>query len=81
MNDDPDRVDVLYGRIVDDSGRLQSLSDALVSSLEADGLLDRQYGHVKLHATLMNSLFAARDEDDCQQGKRQTFRAKQILEV
>ena len=80
MNDDPDRVDVLYGRIVDDSGRLQRLSDALISSLETEGLLDRQYDHVKLHATLMNSLFATKD-DDQQQGNRQTFRAKPILEV
>ena len=80
MNDDPDRVDVLYARIIDDSGRLQRLSDALVSSLEAEGLLDRQYDHVKLHATLMNSVFASKD-DDQQKGNRQTFRAKPILEV
>lgn len=81
MNDDPDRVDVLYGQIIDGSGRLQRLSDALVSSLEAEGLLDRQYDHVKLHATLMNSLFASKDDDQLQKGNRQTFRAKTILEV
>lgn len=54
------------------------LADAVVDSLEADGLLDRQYGRVKLHATLMNSVFATTEEEG---GERQTFNAKPILEV
>ena len=99
MNDDPEQVDILYGQIVDTSGRLQrfgllyiqtklssitfcpiavfSLSDALIDSLESDGLLDRQYQRVKLHATLMNSIFATEEGGET----RQTFNAKPILEV
>lgn len=80
MNDDPERVDVLYGRCIDNSGRLQKLADAIVDSLESDGLLDRQYDHVKLHATLMNSLFKVKDDSE-ENTMRSTFNAKLILQV
>jgi activating signal cointegrator complex subunit 1 len=79
MNDDPSKVDVLYGRCIENSGRLQQLADVVVNSLEADGLLDRQYERVKLHATLMNSLFKVKD--DSEENVRSTFNAKPILEV
>ncbi|XP_046446258.1 activating signal cointegrator 1 complex subunit 1-like [Daphnia pulex] len=78
MNDDPSKVDVLYGRCIENSGRLQQLADVVVNSLEADGLLDRQYERVKLHATLMNSLFKVKD--DSEENVRSTFNAKPILE-
>lgn len=80
MNDDPERVDVLYGRCVDSSGRLQLLADTIVSVLEAEGLIDRQYERVKLHATFMNSLFKVKDESE-DNISRCTFNAKPILEV
>ena len=41
-------------------------------------MVDRQYEHVKLHATLMNSLFAIKEEEE---GNRETFNAKPILKV
>lgn len=80
MNDDPGKVDVLYGRCIDESGRLQQLADALIDSLEAEGLLDRHYEHVKLHVTLMNSLFRVK-EDSEEDPKRYAFDAKAILQV
>ena len=80
MNDDPERVDVLYGRCIDTSGRLQKLADFVVDTLETEGLLDRQYDHVKLHATLMNSLFQVKDDAE-ENNIRSTFNAKPILEV
>uniref|UniRef100_A0A0N8C0X7 Activating signal cointegrator 1 complex subunit n=1 Tax=Daphnia magna TaxID=35525 RepID=A0A0N8C0X7_9CRUS len=79
MNDDPERVDVLYGKCADSSGRLQQMADAIVDSLEADGLLDRQYDHVKLHATIMNSLFKVKDDSE-NDPVRSTFNARPILE-
>lgn len=80
MNDDPSKVDVLYGRCIENSGRLQQLADVVADSLEADGLLDRQYERVKLHATLMNSLFKVKDDSE-ENAVRSTFNAKPILEV
>lgn len=80
MNDDPERVDVLYGRCIDSTGRLQQLADAIVNSLEAEGLLDRQYDKVKLHVTLMNSLFKVKDDSE-ENTVRSTFNARSILQV
>ena len=80
MNDDPEKVDILYGRCVENSGRLQQLADIIVDRLETDGLLDRQYERVKLHATLMNSLFKVKDDSE-ENTVRSTFNAKPILEV
>lgn len=55
------------------------LADAVVDALESNGLLDRQYDKVKLHATLMNSRFAV-NEDEAE-GIKLAFNAKPILEV
>lgn len=65
MNDDPAEVDVLYGKIqlLDNTDRLQSLADALVTRFSASGLMTQQYDHVKLHVTLINSLFR-KDRND-----------------
>lgn len=79
MNDDPEQVDVLYGKCIDKSDRLQAISDLVVDELEAEGLLDRQYSKVKLHATLMNSLFKVKDDEE--NSRRITFNARTILEV
>lgn len=80
MNDDPEKVDILYGKCIDNSGRLQQMANAIVDSLEADGLLDRQYDYVKLHATIMNSLFKVKDDSE-DNFVRSTFNAVSILEV
>lgn len=56
MNDDPTSVDVLYAKVV--SEPLQRIADQLMEYFVAKGLVQRQYDHVKLHATLINSKFA-----------------------
>ncbi|XP_067007831.2 activating signal cointegrator 1 complex subunit 1 isoform X2 [Anabrus simplex] len=59
MNDDPAEVDVLYGKIeLKSSGLiLQTLSDGIVDFFANSGLMEKQYEQVKLHVTLMNTLF------------------------
>ena len=82
MNDDPSQVNVLYGQCVDSSGRLQRLADSVVDRFEAEGLLDREYDHVKLHVTLMNIKFASTYSDNgANRAHRRNFNAKSILEV
>ena len=78
MNDDPEAVHVLYAKCHDPSGRVQKVADLMVDSFVSSGLMQRQYDHVKLHATLMNTLFTAVDDEE---RTRQTFNAKTILEV
>ncbi|XP_065086622.1 activating signal cointegrator 1 complex subunit 1 [Ochlerotatus camptorhynchus] len=55
MNDDPSAVDVLYAKV--ESEPLQRIADQIMEYFIANGLMQRQYGHVKLHATLINSVF------------------------
>ncbi len=62
MNDDPQRVDVLYAQvklvnqITNDSNPLQLIADNIMNSFVKSGLAKKQYDTVKLHATVMNSL-------------------------
>ncbi|XP_019868874.2 activating signal cointegrator 1 complex subunit 1 [Aethina tumida] len=69
MNDDPSDVHVLYGKIVQDE-KLQQLADEIVSSFARKGFIKRQYDKVKLHVTLMNSVFNKNKE---------TFDANDVL--
>ncbi|XP_029733477.2 activating signal cointegrator 1 complex subunit 1 [Aedes albopictus] len=55
MNDDPSSVDVLYAKV--ESEPLQRIADQLMEYFIANGLIKREYDHVKLHATLINSTF------------------------
>ncbi|XP_074657827.1 activating signal cointegrator 1 complex subunit 1-like [Tubulanus polymorphus] len=59
MNDDPNEVDVLYAKveIADGSDRLQMLTDRIVDSFVTAGLVQREFDRLKLHATVMNTLF------------------------
>ncbi|XP_060565839.1 activating signal cointegrator 1 complex subunit 1-like [Ruditapes philippinarum] len=57
MNDDPSEVDVLYAKVKDTSDRLQILADRLVDKFTSTGLMQREYDKVKLHITVMNTLF------------------------
>ncbi|KAG5855483.1 activating signal cointegrator 1 complex subunit 1 [Anguilla rostrata] len=59
MNDDPAMVDVLYAKVQakDGSDRLQVMADQLVEHFVAAGLMVREWDRVKLHATVMNTLF------------------------
>ncbi|XP_053674230.1 activating signal cointegrator 1 complex subunit 1 [Anopheles nili] len=81
MNDDPHAVDVLYAKI--ESPALQRIADQIYECFISKGLMQRKYDHVKLHATLINSLFRgtradAIDEQEAEK-KRITFDASEIL--
>ncbi|XP_072439628.1 activating signal cointegrator 1 complex subunit 1 [Chiloscyllium punctatum] len=59
MNDDPSMVDVLYGKIQMKNGTdvLQLIADGLMERFVSSGLMEKEWDRVKLHATLMNTLF------------------------
>ncbi|NXT89051.1 ASCC1 protein, partial [Anhinga rufa] len=59
MNDDPATTDVLYAKVhmKDGSDRLQVIADQLVERFVASGLMLKEWDRVKLHATVMNTLF------------------------
>lgn len=87
MNDDPSEVDILYAKVTDsdEEEKLQVLADALLQKFEATGLAKKQNDRVKLHITLMNTLFRS-DVDDMPRpvrGKarpRETFDARYLIE-
>ncbi|KAM5140824.1 activating signal cointegrator 1 complex subunit 1 [Mantella aurantiaca] len=59
MNDDPAMVDVLYAKVQmkDGSERLQLIADRLMQRFLGSGLMLKEWDRVKLHATVMNTLF------------------------
>ncbi len=58
MNDDPSEVDVVYAKVSSSPDDvLQRLAEGLVDRFVASGLMSRQYDRVKVHLTLLNSLF------------------------
>lgn len=59
MNDDPGAVDILYAKVVPgpEAEKLQMLADRLVDRFVSLNLMQRQYERVKLHITIMNTLF------------------------
>ncbi|XP_036428351.1 activating signal cointegrator 1 complex subunit 1 [Colossoma macropomum] len=90
MNDDPSMVDVLYAKVItqDASDRLQQIADRLVESFVAAGLMVKEWDRVKLHATVMNTLFRKDPsvEDKGGPGRqnmkdREAFDARNILEM
>lgn len=87
MNDDPAEVDVLYGKVKDLSENLvlQELADSIIQYFSKTGLMPKQFDSVKLHVTLMNSLFRREGADsDTSKSEnmrkvRESFDASQIL--
>uniref|UniRef100_R4FP12 Putative activating signal cointegrator 1 complex subunit 1 n=1 Tax=Rhodnius prolixus TaxID=13249 RepID=R4FP12_RHOPR len=81
MNDDPTEVDVLYGKIScpDNPKILQEISDGIVSFFCTKDIINRQYDHVKLHVTLMNTLFRHGASYDEKEKIRETFDASNIM--
>nr|XP_039265936.1 activating signal cointegrator 1 complex subunit 1-like [Styela clava] len=87
MNDDPQAIDVLYAKVScpDDPNFLQELADHIVSEFDSAGLARKERGHVKLHATVMNTLRTIDRPDPNQKNlrntnqKRKTFDGKNIL--
>lgn len=89
MNDDPGEVDILYAKVklhgTNDSSNLQKFVDDVVSTMTHEGFIKKQYDRVKLHATVINSLFRERKRDtDKSSGNyyaksRTHFDAREIL--
>ncbi|XP_048843721.1 activating signal cointegrator 1 complex subunit 1 [Brienomyrus brachyistius] len=90
MNDDPAMVDVLYAKVQpkDGSDRLQVIADRLVEHFVSAGMMAKQWDRVKLHATVMNTLFRkdSSAEDKGNAGRpnvkdRESFDARNILRM
>ncbi|KAM8730702.1 activating signal cointegrator 1 complex subunit 1 [Acanthopagrus schlegelii] len=90
MNDDPAMVDVLYAKVnmKDGSDKLQVIADRLVEHFVSAGLMVREWDRVKLHGTVMNTLFRKDStvEDTGGQGRqtmseREAFDARNILQI
>uniref|UniRef100_A0A182Q7Y7 K Homology domain-containing protein n=1 Tax=Anopheles farauti TaxID=69004 RepID=A0A182Q7Y7_9DIPT len=83
MNDDPHAVDVLYAKI--ESPALQTVADRIYEYFTTKGLMQKKYDRVKLHATLINSLFRASQTEmvDAKEAERKriTFDASEILRL
>ncbi|XP_054455025.1 activating signal cointegrator 1 complex subunit 1 [Anoplopoma fimbria] len=88
MNDDPAMVDVLYAKVnlKDKSDKLQVIADRLVEHFVSAGLMVREWDRVKLHATVMNTLFRKDSTVEDTGGprrqamsEREAFDAKNIL--
>uniref|UniRef100_A0A182X3I0 Uncharacterized protein n=1 Tax=Anopheles quadriannulatus TaxID=34691 RepID=A0A182X3I0_ANOQN len=83
MNDDPHAVDVLYAKI--ESPVLQTAADQIYDYFITKGLMQKKYEHVKLHATLINSLFRASQseivDEKAAERKRITFDASEIMRL
>lgn len=91
MNDDPAMTDVLYAKVhmKDGSDRLQMLADQLVERFVASGLMLKEWDRVKLHATVMNTLFRkdpTEERTNTMPGKssfkeRESFNGQNILKL
>lgn len=90
MNDDPGMVDVLYAKVnvKDGSDKLQVLADRLVEHFVSSGLMVREWDRVKLHGTVMNTLFRkdTTAEESGSSGRqpvnaREAFDARNILKT
>lgn len=88
MNDDPSEVDVLYAKVKDPSDRLQTLADRLVDKFTSTGLMQQEYDRVKLHVTVMNTLFRKdptgisepEKKQDRGRKERESFSANRLLQ-
>uniref|UniRef100_A0A8C8EFA7 Activating signal cointegrator 1 complex subunit 1 n=1 Tax=Otus sunia TaxID=257818 RepID=A0A8C8EFA7_9STRI len=92
MNDDPAMTDVLYAKVhmKDGSDRLQVIADQLVERFVASGLMLKEWDRVKLHATVMNTVFrkdpSAEERNNTMTGKssfkeRESFNGRNILKA
>ena len=81
MNDDPAEVDVIYAKIVEEnSEKLQEIVDFIVAEFAKTGLMPKQFDRVKLHITVVNTLFR-KDEEFSEEKVRETLDSRQILEL
>ncbi|KAM3835655.1 activating signal cointegrator 1 complex subunit 1 isoform 2-T2 [Vipera latastei] len=91
MNDDPAMIDVLYAKVhvKDGSNRLQLIAERLVDQFVTSGLMRKEWDRVKLHATIMNTVFrsdpSAEEPNNRTMGKpfkeRESFDGRTILKL
>ncbi|XP_033004999.1 activating signal cointegrator 1 complex subunit 1 [Lacerta agilis] len=91
MNDDPAMMDVLYAkvRMKDGSNKLQLIADRLTDRFVTSGLMMKEWDRVKLHATVMNTIFrkdpSAEEPSNRSAGKffkeRESFDGRNILKL
>ncbi|XP_032639209.1 activating signal cointegrator 1 complex subunit 1 isoform X2 [Chelonoidis abingdonii] len=92
MNDDPAMIDVLYAKVYmkDESDKLQLIADRLMEQFVTSGLMMKEWDRVKLHATIMNTLFRkdtnVEEQNNATTGKssfkeRETFDGRNILKT
>lgn len=92
MNNNPSKAHILFAKIDEQSNRLQSIANRLVECFVNANLLSESTEEtVKLHITLMNSLYRQRNLNKANKAsketqfkskrvKREPFNAKQIIE-
>ncbi|KAG1676668.1 Activating signal cointegrator 1 complex subunit 1 [Nymphon striatum] len=90
MNDDPSEVDVLYAKVLPSNSSnllpsLQVIVDHIAEKFKRSGLMIKQYDHVKIHATIMNTLFRSeKDKSDSDKSRgfktRECFNANMIMQ-
>ena len=81
MNDDPAEVDVIYAKILEENGeKLQELANFIVAEFAKTGLMPKQFHRVKLHMTVLNTLFR-KDEEFSEEKTRETLDSRPILEL
>ena len=66
--------------------KLRSFVDEFVSSMAHEGFVKQEYDHVKLHATIINSIFRQRKQDTDKSdwnyyAKKVPFDAREILQL
>ena len=71
MNDDPSEVDVIYGQVHCDE--LQIIAETIVNQFVDTGLMPRQFDRVKLHITLLNSIFRKNGDESEQTVKNAEY--------
>ncbi|XP_060624809.2 activating signal cointegrator 1 complex subunit 1 [Anolis sagrei] len=91
MNDDPAMIDVLYAKVrtKDGSNKLQLIADRLMEQFVTSGLMMKEWDRVKLHATVMNTLFrkdpSAEEQNNRTAGRaskeRESFDGRKILKL
>lgn len=61
--------------------QLQLLADGLVDHFVSNEIMDKEYESVKLHATLMNTIFNKQQGGVEDVRRRRSFNARDILKV
>ncbi|KAJ8013563.1 hypothetical protein DPEC_G00031060 [Dallia pectoralis] len=82
MNDDPSMVDILYAKVQvkDGSDSLQAIADRLLDHFVSTGLMVREWDRVKLHGTVMNTLFR-KDASADTSGRRTNMKERRAFDA